>query len=239
MAGAMFAAVGAVIAVVFAADLLRAWRARRRHHALAWVLALALYAVGMVALAVGFGGGWSPAAYGAYWLTGALVTVPLLAVGQLHLLAPARAPLWWVLGAVAVAWAVAATLLSSFDLAALRAATASGGIPTGDEVLSGQPAYAALAPLTITGSLIVVGGSLYSAARSRRWAVLLIALGVSIAGSSSSFVRNDRDALVPVVLTLGVAVMYAGFRAAAPRRRPPSLPTTPRTSARTPADPAR
>jgi hypothetical protein len=220
MTGATFAAIGAVVAAVFASDLWRGWRIRRRPHALAWVLALSLYAVGMVALVVGFAAGWTPVAYGAYWLTGALITVPLLAVGQLHLLAPGRSALWWLVAGLAVVWAVTATSLSSVAPAALHAATAQGGIPTGREALSGQPAYAALTPLTVTGTIIVVAGSVYSAIRSRRWTVLLIALGVSVAGSSSSFVRSGRDALVPVMLTLGVAMMYAGFRATASRGRP-------------------
>lgn len=218
MAGALLALIGALVAAAFAARLWRQWSQRRRHHALAWAASLSLYAVGMVALAVGFALGWSPGAYGAYWLTGALLNVPLLAVGELHLLAPSRTALWWTLAAAAVAWAVIAVAVSTFDRTALQAATAGGGIPLGSDVLAGQPAYAALQPLTLTGTVIVLGGSIWSAVRHHRAAVLLIALGVGVAGSSSVFVRNGLDALVPVALTGGVAVMYAGFRAVGVRR---------------------
>jgi hypothetical protein len=223
MAGTL-ALVGAAVAWMFSARLLRQYRARRRPHALAWGASLLLYAIGMVALAAGLLIGWSAATFGIYWFTGALVNVPLLAVGELHLLAPARARWWWAVAWAVVMVALVAVVVSQFDAAALNAATADGGIPLGADVLGGQPAYAALTPLTLTGTLVVLFGTVWSAARQRRPAVLLIALGVVVAASSSTFVRSDLDALVPVALTGGVAIMYAGFRATVTRRGPLPAP---------------
>lgn len=217
MAGMALALVGTAVAVLFAVRLWAQWRERRRHHALAWALSFGCYALGMLVLAAAVPAGWSAPAYGVYWLTGALVNVPLLAVGELLLLRPDRRVLWWVVAAAAVAWAVGATVVSSFDAGALTAATAEGGIPVGADVLAGQPAYAALQPLTLTGTVVVLLGTTWSAVRQRRPAVLLIAVGVIVAASSSVFVRNDIDAMVPVALTGGVSVMYAGFRAATAR----------------------
>lgn len=226
----LLALVGALIAGAFAMRLRGEFRRRRRHHALAWSMSFDLYAVGMVALAVGLLLGWSAPVYGVYWFTGALMNVPLLAVGELHLLAPARIRWWWALAAGAALWAVIATALSQFDAGALTTASAAGGIPLGADVLAGEPAYAALQPLTLTGTVIVVGGTVWSAVRRRRPAVLLIALGVMVAASSSAFVRSDLDALVPVALTAGVAIMYAGFRATVGRRGPLTPATTDRTT---------
>lgn len=222
MAGMALALVGTAVAVLFVVRLSVQWRERRRHHALAWALSLGCYALGMLVLAAAFLAGWSASAYGVYWLTGALVNVPLLAVGELLLLRPDQRTLWWVVAAAAVAWAVGATLVSGFDTQALAAATAEGGIPVGADVLAGQPAYAALQPLTLTGTVVVLAGTIWSAVRQRRPAILLIAVGVVVAASSSVFVRNDVDAMVPVALAGGVTVMYAGFRAATtrPRRTP-------------------
>lgn len=222
MAGVVLALIGAVVAATFAARLWRQWLGRRRDHALAWAASLTLYAVGMVALAVGFAGGWTAVSYGTYWLTGALLTVPLLAVGELHLLAPGRADVWWAFAIAATSWAVGAVVTSQFDAGALQAASGGNAIPLGSAVLAGQPAYAALQPLTLTGTAIVLGGTLWSAVRQRRPAVLLIAVGVAIAGSSSAFVRGGLDALVPVALTGGVTTMYAGFRATTVRRTQPT-----------------
>lgn len=224
MLAAAIAVAGALVAGAFASQLAQQFAARRRPHALAWSASLGLYAVGMVALAAGFAAGWSPGWFGLYWLAGALLNVPLLAVGQLHLLMPRRAPLWWALGAAATLAAVAAVVLSPVDPAALGAADARGGIPLGAQAYGDGPAWAVLRPLTLGGSLVVLVGAVSSGLRQRRPAVLLIAAGVAVSASSSTFVRAGQDELVAVVLTLGVSVMYAGFRAA-------SQPARPRTEA--------
>lgn len=215
------AVLGALVAGAFALELTRQWRAKRRHHALAWALALSLYAVGMVALAAGFGFGWSPASFAVYWVTGALLNVPLLAVGQLHLLDGRRAALWWTIGGLAAVWSVAAVALTPVDTAVLASADAAGGIPPGREAFAGGLAYQVLRPMTILGSLVVVVGSVYSGLRTRRYGILLIALGVAVSATSSRFLVAGQDHMVAVVLAVGVTIMYGGFRAAgrAPRLR--------------------
>jgi hypothetical protein len=216
----LFALLGGAVAGWFALQLTRQYRARRRDHALAWALALGLYAVGMAALAVGFGVGWGPLTYGTYWLTGALLNVPLLAVGQLHLLDPARSVLWWTLAGLFSVWALGALALSAFDHDALRLADAAGGIPAGRDVLGDSLAYTVLRPFTMFGTLVVVLGCLWSGIRTRRYGILLIALGVFVSATSSTFLRRDLDEYVAVVLAVGVSIMYAGFRAAGkPSRR--------------------
>ncbi|MEX0658900.1 MAG: hypothetical protein WD080_07170 [Egibacteraceae bacterium] len=216
-----FAVLGALVAGAFSAELARQWRARRRHHALAWSLSLALYAAGMVALAAGFGLGWSPASFAVYWITGALLNVPLLAVGQLHLLDSKRAALWWTIAGLATVWSVAAVALTPVEVGVLAAADGAGGIPGGQEAFAGGLAYQVLRPMTILGALVVVVGSVYSGLRARRYGILLIALGVAVSATSSRFLAAELDHLVALVLAVGVTVMYAGFRAArrAPRAR--------------------
>ena len=216
------ALVGAAVAGAFATQLVLQYRARRRHHALAWAMSLGLYAVGMVALAAGFAGDWTPGWFTVYWLSGALLNVPLLGVGQLHLLDPARAALWWTLGGLATVWALAAVLTTPVDAGALAAADARGGIPIGADAYGDGLAWSVLRPLTIGGSVVVLAGSIWSGIRFRRAGVLLIALGVAVSASSSTFVRSGQDELVAVALTIGVSIMYAGFRAASkPSRRAP------------------
>lgn len=218
---AVVALAGACVAGLFATQLAQQYRGRRRHHALAWSLSLGLYALGMVALAAGFTLGWTPAWFGLYWLAGALLNVPLLAVGQLHLLDRERAALWWTLGGLAAVWAVAAVLMTPVDGAALAAADARDGIPQGGDAYGSGLAWTVLRPLTFAGALVVLAGATWSGIRSRRIGVLLIALGVAVSASSSAFVRAGQDELVAVVLTVGVSIMYAGFHAASkpPRAR--------------------
>lgn len=212
--GLVFAILGALVAGAFAAQLGRRYAARRRHHALAWTIALGLYALGMIVLAVGLGLGWVPLTFGLYWLAGALLSVAFLAVGQLHLLDPGHAALWWTLGGLATVWAVASVALTPFDPAGLAAADAAGGIPLGREVFGDGLAYRILRPITYAGTVVVLGGSVWSALQTRRFGVLLIALGVFVSATSSGFVRAGYDELVAVVLAAGVAIMYAGARAA-------------------------
>lgn len=209
----------ALVALVFAFELARQYRRRRRPHALAWALALTLFGVASAMVGVGVAAGWSPAVFGTYWIAGALLNVPLLAVGQLMLLDPRRSVLYWTLAGVFAVWSVAFTLLSGFDAQALAAASAERAIPLGKEVLGGTAAYRLIGPFNAT-FLIVVAGSIWSAVRSRRWAVLLIALGTTVAAVGSSAVGAGRDFLFSVLLSCGVVIMYLGFRAASkpPRR---------------------
>jgi hypothetical protein len=218
--GVLFAAIGALVAGVFTFQLVQQYRSRRRHHALAWSIALGCYAVGMVAQAVGFAAGWSPVTYAVYWLTGALLSVAFLAVGQLHLLDPPRAALWWTIGGLCAVWAFGTMLVSPYDTAVLAEASAAGSIPTGALVFEEGLAYSILRPITMIGALVVLGGCLWSGIRSRRYGILLIALGVFVSATSTAFQRQGYDELVAVVLAAGVAIMYLGFRAAARAPKP-------------------
>lgn len=222
----VFALFGALVAGMFATRLVREWATRGRDHALAWAMALALYAVGLVALALGFAFSWSPASFAVYWVSGALLNVPLLAVGQLHLLDAERSALWWTIAGLAVVWSLAAIALTPIDLDALAAADAAGGIPAGRDAFAGGLAYAVLRPMTILGTLVVLVGSVYSGLRTRRYGILLIAAGVAVSATSSRFLAAGRDELVAVVLALGVTLMYGGFKAAAkaPRERRAQAP---------------
>lgn len=213
----------ALVAFVFAVQLGRQFLSRRRPHALAWGLALALFGVASTMVSVGVTAGWSPPVFGAYWIAGALLNVPLLALGQLMLLDPRRSVLYWTLAGVCAVWAIAFTLMASFDSAVLAAASADHAIPLGKEVISESTAYVLVGPFNAT-ALVVVIGSIWSAVRSRRWAVLLIALGIVVVAGGSSAVGAGRDFLFSVLLAGGVSIMYLGFRAASkpPRHSAPA-----------------
>lgn len=221
-------AVAAAVAATFASSLARQYAQRRRPHALAWCLSLALFALASAATAVGVAGGWSPWLYALFWVSGALVTVPFLAAGQLMLLDPARTGLYWALAGVALLLALVSLPLSPMDEAALADAGAAGTIPTSEEVFGDALATALLMPFNYA-ALIVVVGVVWSAVTTRRWGILLIAVGVLVAGASFTFVRAGMPAGFSATLAGGVAIMYGGFRAAA---RPP------KRGAASPANPA-
>ena len=215
-------ALASAVAFVFAAQLARQYLRRRRGYALAWALSLALFGLASAMVAFGVGIGWSSLVFGVYWIGGPLLNVPLLAVGQLLLLDPRRAVLYWTLAGVCAAWSVLFTAMAEFDPVVLAAASAANSIPLGKEVLGDMTAYKLVAPFN-AAFLIVVGGSIWSAVRTRRWRVLLIALGVMVVAASSSAVGAGRDFLFSVLLAAGVSIMYLGFLAASrPPRRLPS-----------------
>ena len=227
---AILPALAALVAAVFAVQLARQYAGRRRSHALAWALALGLFALASAMVSVGVTVGWSPTVFGAYWIAGALLNVPLLAVGQLMLLDPRRTVLYWTLAGLFAVWAVAFTLLAHFDTAVLQAASNAHLIPRGAEVfaVAGSPdqhaaAYTLARPFSYTFAIVVIG-SIWSAVRLRRWAVLLIALGVTVAAAASAFIRVGQGELFSVFLAAGVAVMYAGFVAASRARRDKTVP---------------
>lgn len=222
MLAVVVALAGMLVAGAFATDLARQWRARRRPHALAWSISLGMYAAGMLALALGALGGFGPATFGTYWLTGPLLSIPYLATGQLHLSAPRLEALWWTLAGLFTVWAVAAMLLSSTETSAFAIASAATEIPRGADVYGGELAYSVLKPVTYT-FVVPFLGSLVAAVRSRRWGLAWIAVGVTISALSSAPTRlvdgQLQVVLTSSILALGVAVMYAGFRAAGRRPR--------------------
>lgn len=214
MIGAFVSLVAAVVAGVFAVRLLGQWRARRRPHALAWAFSLGLFCVASLAAAGGMGIGWSPVVFAVYWFTGGLIVVPFLAAGQLMLMDPRRMLIWWTLAGLFAVWALAALGLATFDAGVLAAADTAGSIPMGEEVFGdGQLAYELLGFANYT-AVVVVLGTVWSAYRTKRYQILLIALGVTIAGASFVFIRQGMPAGFSASLAVGVTAMYAGFVAA-------------------------
>jgi hypothetical protein len=213
----------ALVAAVFAGQLARQFARRRRPHALAWALALGLYAAGSAAVAVGLGAGWTVPVFAVYWLAGPLVNVPLLATGQLLLLDPRRSRLYWSAAALVALTALAAVAGADLDRAALAAASRDRQIPLGREVLDDSLAYRLARPFSFT-FLIVVAGAVWSAVRTRRWTILLIALGIVIVAGDSVAIRVGNGELFSLLLAVGVTVMYGGFVAATRPRRPATQP---------------
>jgi len=80
------AIVSAACALVLARD---AWR-RPRPDKIAWIVAFILFTIAAVAEVVGSLGEWTPPLVRVYYLTGAVLVVGYLALGQLYLLAGDR-----------------------------------------------------------------------------------------------------------------------------------------------------
>jgi hypothetical protein len=84
--------IAAAASGAFAAAVLRQYAARRRPHQLAWGVSLSMFAVASLALTAGVAAGWTPLSFKLYYLFGAVLNVPWLALGTVELLAGRGGP---------------------------------------------------------------------------------------------------------------------------------------------------
>lgn len=213
----------AVVSGIFSALLIQQWLQKSRPHHLAWSIALLMFAVASFAAAIGVLDQWSPGLFRTFYLLGAILNVPVLAVGTIYLLGPRRA------GHVVAAAVVVASIYAAG--AVLTATVAEGalsvpGIPSSTAVLAAGEGVRALSRYFSTiGFAVVVGGALWSAwrlARSRveqlrRLALgnVLIASGTAVVAGASRVIRlsgsEGAAAAFSVGLLAGVVLMFAGF----------------------------
>jgi hypothetical protein len=214
---AVFPLAAAVVALAFGAALARRYVARSRPAEGIWALAMAMYAVASFCAFLGVGSGWGAFGYRLYWLFGAVLNVPYLAVGEAFLLlrrASALRILLWTLAVVTVA-AAAISLLSD-----LRTSELAVTLPLGKDVWGSSSAAYQLRWLSWIGYAALLGGLVWSvrsmqrspAARTRAAGILAIAFGATIVAIGSGV--GAGLGVVPVFsigLAAGIAVMFWGF----------------------------
>jgi hypothetical protein len=233
---AALAAAAALVAVSFALSTLDRWLRRRRPHDLAWTVSLALFAVGAGSMWWAETRGWSLASFRLFYLSGAVLNVPWLALGTVYLLAGR------VRGDIVRWWLVLFSGLSAGIVlfAPTRTSVAGKDLPTGKEVFGVAPRVLAAAG-SGTAALVIIAGALWSAYRLlrrrqpalagvRRSAPspahlvtgnLLIAAGTLVLSASGTVAgRLGKDTAFALTLLVGIAILFAGFLVASttPRR---------------------
>ena len=216
--------IASAASAAFAVAVLRQYAARRRPYQLAWGVALSMFAVASLALTAGVTAGWTPLSFKVYYLFGAVLNVPWLALGTVELLASrtvARAYLAGLAGFTVLSVVLVA-------LARVTPADLAGKLlPEGKEFL--PVAVRVLAVVgNVIGTVIVVGGAVTSglAIRGRRdlrprfEGNLLIALGVLLAAGGGVVAFLASSDQLALGLALGASVMYLGFRRASAPARP-------------------
>ncbi|MDQ6884056.1 MAG: hypothetical protein M3077_07440 [Candidatus Dormibacteraeota bacterium] len=218
-----------LISAAFAVTLWVQYRSKPRPYLAAWSVALALYAVAAFTEVLGAAGGWNADLYRLYYYFGGITVVGVLALGTIFLLAPrfGRPALLVVviLAGIGLAGIVGAGLQASL--------LQTHEVPSVDTIRLEHGLFNAVALLTaallnIVGSLVLIGGALWSAlaawqrgaAGSRLVANILIAGGAFIVAGASTLTRFHVYELFYVGQALGVLVMFGGFLAAqrSPRR---------------------
>jgi hypothetical protein len=221
----VFPLAAAIVALAFAASLARRFARSRRLHLAMWCAALVMYAIASLAVAGGALAGWSRSLFEIYWILGAVLNVPLLAAGEVHLLRRGQVldVAVWVVLAFVFAYTVAVTRGAEVNAAAL-----GEQLPSGKEVFGdGSAAYRLPQLISIPSYVILVAGAAWSAwrmrgrpeLRSRFVGTLLVAAGATItAAAGSAFAAVGNLPAFSLSLLAGVAVMFIGFRRASESR---------------------
>ena len=235
-----YALVATVISATFAGTLWTRYRAKPRPYLLVWSIALAIYAIAAFTEVIGAAAGWSPFLYRTYYYFGGILVVGPLALGTIYLLAPRYSRLaLWILVLLA---GIGLVGLLGANLQAVKLQTHQ--VPDADTIKAQGGLFNVLAILmaailSSVGSIILIGGALWSAygvwrkggAQSRLIANILIAAGALIVGGASTLTRvfHIYD-LFYVGQAIGVLVMFGGFLAAqrVPSRAPQLKTVSPR-----------
>jgi amino acid permease len=229
---AVFPLIAAVVALVFSALLLRQYLQRRRPYQLAWAIALLMYAAASFALFFGVLSGWNSTEYRIYWLFGAVLNVPFLALGEIALLVKNRV--------VVNAAVLLMVFLTAFATTRIRTATIDVSalgkdLPLGDDVFAHDQFALDLARYyAFPAYFLLIGGTLWSAwkmrgapqLRDRFLGTLLIAAGATVVAAGSAFALNGLLIGFSATLAVGVTLMFLGFLRASRVPRPAPEPAT-------------
>lgn len=216
-----------VVSGVLAVVLLARGHAGGRAYLLAWGASLALFSVGSAALLAGAATSWTEGIFRVYYLAGGVLTVPLLGLGSVWLLAPGAGRAATIAVAAFCVAAIIAVLAAD-----PRAPIPADEVPSGAEVWDPAPRAFAVAG-NVSGTLVVVGGTLVSLARvlgrRRRGEVtprdrrifeanVLITVGVLVAASGGAFLFLGAAASKAVPLAGAAILIFAGYTRTAPLR---------------------
>ena len=216
--------VATVISLEFTMALLRRWRASRRSYLRSWLISFVFFTAGTAALWYGVAFGWSSPSFRAFYLFGAFLSAPWLAQGELELLAPPKFAR--VTGVFLALITVNMIFLIGYAPFVDNQTVAGNELPHGKDLF---PVYIRVAVVfaNVVGTVVVVGGTVWSglrsrgrgpAATSRFRGTMLIALGVLISAAGGGLTYLGEANGLAISLVLGVAVMYYGFVVAS--RRP-------------------
>jgi hypothetical protein len=210
--------VATAVATLFAQATLARFTRDHRAQDRAWTISLAMFALASAALATGVSTGWDDATFRIFYLLGAVVTVPWLALGTLYLL-------WGAERGRRVEWGLVffSGLAAGVVLAAPLAAPVTGtAIPVGSDVFGAFPRVLAAVGSGV-GAVVILVGALWSAARyararavpgngRRAAANLLIAAGTLVL-SSGGLLQGiaGKDEAFVITLASGITIIYAGF----------------------------
>lgn len=221
----IFPLIAAIISVACFATVAFDYVRRPKPDKLIWSIAFALFAYAVLSEIIGGTLGWTGFLARSYFVSGAILVVGYLALGELFLIA--RRP---------VAWSALVFLgiLSVISFVVVAQAPVTGDLGTeGWRALerSGLLLFLAIFVNTI-GTLILVGGALWSAYRFRRLQTMrnrmlgciAIAIGTLTTASGGVLTRLGREEFLYISMAVGIAMIYWGYLIARAPARAVSVP---------------
>jgi hypothetical protein len=213
--------VAALAATLFAADLWRDYRRRPRPHIAAYGVGMSMFAIATWALFLGLTVGWTGATYRAFYLFGAVLNIPSLALGSMFLVVGKKSghAMMLALGAIT---AISTTLVLTVPF---QTALPSDGIPHDIFATGFGPRLFAIIG-GAAGSTILIVLALVSVVRFWKrkravvWGSLLIVAGTAAAAWGGTGLALGEASGFSLSLFLAAALIWAGYRVASGKRAP-------------------
>ncbi|MDQ2805660.1 MAG: hypothetical protein M3Z04_01875 [Chloroflexota bacterium] len=189
----------------------------RRTHELIWGISFWLFGLGAMAAVFGAAVGWHDLLARVYYISGAILAVTYLGLGEAILLWPRMTRVSLIIGALFTLLTLIVLLTAPIDKTLLTTDQPWTAVaPKGKVTLPGI-----LAGVSNTlGTLLIVGGALYSAwvfwrkgiQRQRMIGCILLAVGTLVVASGGTIARTLHEPffLYPS-MALGVSIMFIGY----------------------------
>lgn len=235
-------AAATLVALAFAISTFDRWLRRRRPYDGAWTVSLTMFAIASGALWWAQARGWSLGSFRIFFLFGAILNVPWLALGTVYLLFGARfgdRVRTWLIGLSGAAAGIVLSAPTKSNLTGSGLETES--LPKGSELFGVAPRVFAAVGSGVA-ALVIIIGAVWSIVRLIRGRVptlgqhqrqvgsarrsaggnALIALGTLVlSGSGSLAGRFGEERAFIVTLLIGVVILFSGFLVASSSQRTP------------------
>lgn len=210
-----------LISAAFAYTLGVHYSRKRRPYLLVWCVALTIYALATLSEVFGAAATWNLGLYRAYYFLAAILLVGVLGLGTVYLLGPRFASLALGILLVLAAVGLIAVAGARLDTVPLHSSPVPPPFPPRGNAFN-VLAILVAATTNIAGTIILVGGALWSAyglwrrggQRERVVANVLIAGGALIVAFATGLSRLGIYQLFYSGQAGGVLVMFLGFLAA-------------------------
>jgi hypothetical protein len=236
----IFPLIAAVVSTLFAFLLLRQYSKKRKVQQLGWGVSMAMFAAASFVVMYGTSQTWDPTSYKVFWLFGAMLNVPWLALGSVALLNKRELTLPTLVIVLVLSFFGFFKVIGSHPcysvvgpsghqtcVTSTRPLTPGSGIfgrkdiPSGSDVWRRDRSVYSLAIWDSTIAYFAVVGIALLTSRPRKGvappkervrANLLIAVGVTIVAiGSTALVKYAQGSAFSITLAIGVTVMFVGF----------------------------